>query len=303
METKNVWSPVSERNRRLTFGVDPAIHMGVEIGALNNPIIAPEFGICEYVDYTDAANLRKQHAALPDRVAGIVDVHHVWSGNGSLADIVGNGNRYDFAIASHVIEHVPNTLGWFRGIHEVLRAGGTFNLAIPDKRYTFDVNCPVSTIGQLIEADLLGYSKPSIRQMVDHCVHIAKIEPGDIWKNQIDPKGLAPYNGEFALWIAETQAKQIAQEGQYFDSHCWIYTPQSFLSLIRQAVLLERFDFEITNFLNTEPDEFEFFVSLRKSTDPASREALKMRQITAIDTFKRSIEHQQYRAALTAGHG
>ncbi|WP_369012339.1 methyltransferase domain-containing protein, partial [Escherichia coli] len=76
---------------------------------------------------------------MPERVAGIVDVTHVWTGSGSLAAIVGGAGLFDYAIASHVIEHVPNVLGWFRGIYEVLKPGAVFNLAVPDRRYTFDV--------------------------------------------------------------------------------------------------------------------------------------------------------------------
>lgn len=297
------WVPGSARNARLTAGVHPNQHRGIEIGALNNPIIRPEFGMCEYVDYTDLAGLREQHKGLPDRAAGIVPVNHVWSGSGSLAAIVGGPDPYDFAIASHVIEHVPNTLGWFRGIHEVLKPGGVFNLAIPDKRYTFDVNCPVSTIGQLIEADLLNYTRPSIRQMFDHCVRIARIEPGHIWAEQTNIRGLAPYNGDFAVWLAESQAIKIVEDGAYFDSHCWIYTPLSFLDLIRHAVQLGRFDFEILNFETTKPDEFEFFVSLMKPRVETDRESLKWRQIAAIDEKRRQVEHYQYRAELAASRG
>lgn len=288
------------RDDKLTFGISKDVHRGVEIGALNNPIISPASGRCEYVDYTDTAGLKEQHKGLPDRAAGIVDVNHIWRGSGSLADVVGGVERYDYAIASHVIEHVPNTLGWFRGILDTLKPGGIFNLAIPDKRYTFDVNCPVSTIGQVIEADLLNLSTPSVRQMFDHCVHIAKIEPGDIWKAPLDPGALPPFNGEYALWLAETQAKQIVEHGAYFDSHCWIYTPDSFLRILRQAALLNRFSFEIVQFFNTEPDQFEFFVSLRRPDHGASAEDLKMRQISAIDQYLSSLNTARWRAALAA---
>jgi len=288
------------RDEKLTRGFDKTRAQGVEIGALNNPMISPSTGRCKYVDYTDTAGLREQHKGLPDRAAGIVNVDYVWRGSGSLADVVGGAQQFDYAIASHVIEHVPNTLGWFRGILEALKPGAVFNLAIPDKRYTFDVNCQTSTIGQVIEADIYNFSVPTVRQMFDHCVHIAKIDPGDIWKRPIDPSTIPPFNGDFALWLAEAQAKQIAANEAYFDSHCWIYTPTSFLHILRQASLLSRFGYEVVDFSNTEPDQFEFFISLRRPLEGLSAEELKNRQVSEIDAHLRSLEVERWRASLAA---
>ena len=239
------------RLRKITRNIDQASHRGIEIGALDNPVLDPLSGIISFVDYTTTENLKQYHSSNPERASGIVDVHYIWTGSGSLAEAVGNKDCFDFAIASHVIEHVPNTLGWFRGILDVLKPGGHFNLALPDMRFTFDVNCQLSTIGQLIEADLCNFQVPSIRQMFDHTCGIAAIEPGAIWHQSVNTDTLPPYNGDFALWMAETQAKEIAANGKYYDTHCWIYTPQSFLKLLRAACLLERFGFEIAAFDDT----------------------------------------------------
>ncbi|WP_197093303.1 class I SAM-dependent methyltransferase [Methylobacterium aquaticum] len=284
----------------MTLGLPLENYRGLEIGALNNPIIPAGQGKMDYVDYTDCTGLKEQHRALPERVAGIVDVDYVWTGSGSLADVVGSRDVYDAIIASHVIEHVPNTLGWFRGVMDVLKPGGYFNLAIPDCRYTFDINCPVSTIGQMIEADMCNYRYPSIRQMFDHCVAIAKIEPGEIWRTPIDKSKVEPYNGEYALWLAESQAKSIFENGTYVDSHCWIYTPDSFLRLIRQASLLGRFEYELVNFHNTGQGEFEFFVSFMKPTEIIDAHDFKMRQCYAIDVRLNQLAEMRRLAKLAA---
>lgn len=44
----------------------------------------------------------------------------------------------DFAIASHVIEHLVNPLLFLSRVHRLLKTGGLFYLAIPDKRAFFD---------------------------------------------------------------------------------------------------------------------------------------------------------------------
>ncbi|MGW8788860.1 ATP-grasp domain-containing protein, partial [Heyndrickxia sporothermodurans] len=66
------------------------------------------------------------------------------------------------------------------------------------------------------------------------------------------------------------------------DSHCWFYTPSSFLELMEGAVLLERFDFLLTHIEPTLEGEFEFFVSLEKPGRAEAREKLKMQQFELI---------------------
>ncbi len=294
------WSPVTRRDAFLTRGTNPNTGRGLEIGALNNPIIPSGIGSIKYVDYTDTEGLRRQHAALPDRVAGIVNVDYVWRGSGSLAEVVGEVDAFDFVIASHVIEHVPNTLGWFRGICSVMKPGGVFNLAVPDKRYTFDLKCPLSTLAQLIEADMLNYQIPSVRQMFEHTFNIAKIEPGAIWLDNLNVDSLEKYNSDYAIYLAHDQASKIISEGTYIDSHCWFYTPSSFLELMEGAVLLERFDFLLTHIEPTLEGDFEFFVSLEKPQRVETREKLKMQQFGLIQDAKRLVAERQRRFSLAA---
>lgn len=294
------WSPVTRRDALLTRCTNPNVQRGLEIGALNNPIIPPGIGSIKYADYTDTNGLRKQHEALPDRSSGIVNVDYVWRGSGSLAEVVGEVDVFDYVIASHVIEHVPNTLGWLRGICSVMKPGGVFNLAIPDKRYTFDLKCPLSTLAELIEADMLNYQIPSVRQMFEHTFNIAKIEPGAIWRENVDIDKLDKYNSEYAIYLAHDQASKIINDGLYIDSHCWFYTPSSFLELIEGAVLLERFDFFLTHIEPTLEGEFEFFVSLEKPSRVETREKLKMQQFELVRNAKRLVAERQRRSSLAA---
>ncbi|MHC2107075.1 class I SAM-dependent methyltransferase [Methylobacterium sp. CM6246] len=294
------WSPVTRRDAFLTRGSNPNVQRGLEIGALNNPVIRPEVGSIKYVDYTDTDGLRRQHETLPNRVAGIVNVDYVWRGSGSLAEVVGEKDAFDYVIASHVIEHVPNTLGWFRGICSVMKPDGVFNLAIPDKRYTFDLKCPLSTLAELIEADMLNYQIPSVRQMFEHTFNIARIEPGAIWREDVNVDGLEKYNSEYAIYLAHAQAAQIINDGAYIDSHCWFYTPASFLELIEGAVLLERFDLLLTCIEPTFEGDFEFFVSFRKPERVEGREKLKMDQFELIQDAKRLVAERQRRFSLAA---
>ena len=57
----------------------------------------------------------------------------------------------DFVIASHVIEHLMNPLLFLQRVHRILRPSGSFYLAIPDKRSSFDRDRRRTTLLDLID--------------------------------------------------------------------------------------------------------------------------------------------------------
>ena len=207
------WVPSTQRERSLGANIDPRNQIGLEVGALHSPLIRPEYGEIRFVDFAPTETLKQKHIDHPERVASMVKVDYVWCGTGSLAEIIGKTEVFDYVIASHVIEHVPNLLGWLRGLCDVMKPNAVLNLAIPDKRFTFDVNCPISTMGQMIEADILGYARPSIRQMFDHCYYAKAIQPGAMWPEPLNYSEISPYSGEIAPFLAMDQAKEIHETG------------------------------------------------------------------------------------------
>ena len=253
---------------------------GLEIGALDNPTSLPSNVEVQYVDYAATETLQQHPHEETVRRTSIVRVDHVWPGSGSLAEVCGRAD-YDFVIASHVIEHVPNVLGWFQGIFDALRPGGVFNLAIPDRRYTFDINRKESTLGEMVEAHLQGYTRPSIRQVFDHTFDAAAVDPGEPWRADFDPAATQRYSGSLALALAFDQSKAALTQGRYFDSHCWIFTPSSFLDRVEGAIELALFPFVINHFTPTVAGSFEFFVSLRKDSDLIGAE-LRDRQLATV---------------------
>ncbi|MPW20588.1 methyltransferase domain-containing protein [Paraburkholderia sp. CNPSo 3157] len=66
----------------------------------------------------------------------IVETDAIW-GKRTLAETL--KRPVDFIVASHVIEHVPDLITWLRELSHALRPGGQVRLAIPDKRFTFDL--------------------------------------------------------------------------------------------------------------------------------------------------------------------
>ncbi|MBB2963484.1 hypothetical protein [Methylobacterium sp. R2-1] len=276
------------RLARLTHDVPLPVAQGLEFGPADNPTALPEGIRVAYVDHAVDAQ-----ASL----AGAVPIDHAWTGSGSLAAVLGR-EGLDFAIAAQVAQYVPNLLGWFRGIHAVLRPGGVLNLSLPDRRFMFDAGRADSTIAELTEADLLNYDRPSPRQIFAHTYQALAIEPKEIWAGE-DP-GRAPRRcGEAALALAYEQASEALASGRYQDCHCWVFTPLSFLDAVEAAARLGLFPFVLNRIAATEPDQFEFYVSMRRDgeTDP---QALRSMQEGAIAHLRQILERQQRTATLLA---
>ena len=292
------YQAVTRREILLTAQINPATQKGIEIGALHNPIVRQLYGDVRFVDYMDTEQLRAKFINHPDWVAGMVEVDYVWSGAGSLREVIGTGELFDWVIASHVMEHVPNMLGWLRAISEILQPGGVLNLAIPDRRFTFDIRCPESTLGQLVEADLLNYRYPSIHQMFDNCYYAKAIDPGGLWREKIDVNMLPRFSGEIAVPLACAQAMRILNSGEYFDSHCWIVTPLSFLGLMEGVVELGLITLIPTAFHPTEIDEFEFFASFSRPDPRTTPDEVRTEQVSALRRMRADLEERMRRAKL-----
>jgi 2-polyprenyl-3-methyl-5-hydroxy-6-metoxy-1,4-benzoquinol methylase len=144
-------SYLEERRTWIIGSLDVATKRGLEIGALNNPLISKNEGNVEYVDYGSTGVLRTQHASSATiKASDIVDVDYIWR-DLPLVDCIQDFHPYDHVVAAHVIEHVPDLIGWLLDLHGVLKHGGLLGLAIPDRRHTFDFFRNESTVGEMLE--------------------------------------------------------------------------------------------------------------------------------------------------------
>lgn len=57
----------------------------------------------------------------------------------------------DFVIANHFLEHCQNPIGAMINMLRVLKNGGVLCLAIPDKRFTFDFDCPSTSLEHIMK--------------------------------------------------------------------------------------------------------------------------------------------------------
>lgn len=118
---------------------------GIEIGALHSPIAVTPPVRVQYVDRMTVAELRRQYPELdawPLVEPDILD-------NGERLERIGDGTQ-DFVIASHFLEHCQDPIGTVKSMLRVVKPGGVLFLAVPDKRYTFDRQRPVTPLDHVI---------------------------------------------------------------------------------------------------------------------------------------------------------
>ncbi len=142
---------------------------GVEIGALHSPTPVAR-GV--HVRYVDRLSRAEQRAALGElREYPFVEVDLI--DDGETLDSIDDASL-DFIIASHVLEHCENPLGTIRNHLRKLRVGGHLFYALPDKRFCFDSERPITPFSHLVEDDRDG---PEASRR-DHYLEYARLVDG-----------------------------------------------------------------------------------------------------------------------------
>lgn len=165
---------------------------GQEIGALNKPQALPRTARACYVDHLPLAELRAHYPNL----RRLVPVHVV--DDGESLRTVADGSQ-DFLIANHFLEHTQNPIGTVRRFLEVLRPGGILFLAVPDKRGTFDVDRPLTTLEHLRRDDAEGPAW-SYLDHVPEFVHLAVKARGAEAEAMVEHFVRTNYSIHFHVW-------------------------------------------------------------------------------------------------------
>lgn len=260
---RNEQRPLMTRGTWLRRGLDLSAMSGLEIGALSRPTISKAEANIQYVDYDTREHLYEKYAADPDVVVeDLVDVDFIWTG-GSLRKVLGDIG-VDFIIASHVAEHVPNLLGWLSALREALTPQGRIRLVIPDRRFTFDLLRSETSLAELLDASVNECLTPTTRQILDFMLNGRVVDCVAAWDGTLVPDSLARVaSPEHALHTARV----IAASGDYLDTHCWVFTPSSFVELMADAARLGLLGLRCVQLMQTHRNGLEFCVELTRSDD------------------------------------
>jgi len=233
---------------------------GLEFGPLDRPIMPKREGFrVEIVDYLSTAELRAHYGGSEERgvdAAAIEEVDHVTGGR-SILEVIDEAGAYEWIVASHVIEHIPDPLTFLADAATLLSPTGRLVLVIPDKRYCFDVFGELTSAGQWVDAHRERRTGPTPGQVVDYLARVASVDGGIAW-GQIPGVEPIPLYGPSEM----RDGHRRASDGDTFggEIHCWRFIPASFRLLMADLQALGQVRLGVVEMHDTVG--VEFFVTL-----------------------------------------
>jgi SAM-dependent methyltransferase len=213
----------------------------LEVGPGYRPLVPKREGWNSYsIDHAARDELVKKYASHGQPIHQIEEVDFLWR-DGPIETAVPREmwGSFDACIASHLIEHIPNPIGFYLSMSMLLAPKGSLLLIVPDKRYIFDFFKPLSTTSQLIDAFKHKRVRHTKATAFDNVNTNCRLENGVAWNDAADLAGIHFVSGK---GISEGyQAYEHTDEAAisaYVDFHGWTYTPASFaLSVLETNAL------------------------------------------------------------------
>lgn len=168
---------------------------GIEIGALHNPLAVSTNTSVKYVDRMSKDELRKQYPELNGQ--NLVDVDIIDNGE-TLSTIM--DSTQDFVIANHFLEHCQNPLLTIKNMLRVVKTGGVVYLAVPDKRYTFDIDRPVTKFEHIEKDYINGAESSTFAHFEEWVEYVDKIKDPKTKKDRIKFLIDMDYSIHFHVW-------------------------------------------------------------------------------------------------------
>jgi SAM-dependent methyltransferase len=202
-----------ERARR-RFAAELIKGAGIEIGALHNPFPVPADARVSFVDRLCTSRLREEYPELADRP--LVDVDSVDDGE-ALATIA--DDTLDFVVASHFLEHCEDPIGALKAHLRVLRRGGVWLVALPDRRHGVDRGRDPTSLEHLLGDHEHGGARSRAEHYNDW-VRLVDVPLGNVDPREVERHAAEllrrRYSIHFHCWTADEFSEQLRQVLHHF---------------------------------------------------------------------------------------
>ena len=232
---------------------------GVEIGASHAPIAPKRAGYDVHViDHATREELLEKYKDEDVKLENVEDVDFVWKGE-TYAELIGKRHYYDWIIASHVIEHVPNLVGFINSCDEILNETGVLSLAVPDVRFCFDHFRPISGLSKVVDAHYQNHTVHTPGSVVEFNLNLVKRDDVPGWGENtlLEDRYSFTNSREKVLEYLE----KSVNGGAYLDCHAWCFTPHSFRLIMSDLYDLGLIKMREVGFFPSEGCEFQIALS------------------------------------------
>ncbi|MGC2238975.1 MAG: methyltransferase domain-containing protein [Pyrinomonadaceae bacterium] len=255
---------------------------GAEIGASHAPIAPKKSGYnVDIIDHATREELIEKYKDDNVNLDNIEEVDFVWSGE-DYSELTGKTGFYDWIIASHVIEHVPNLIGFLNSCDKILKETGVLSLAIPDARFCFDHFRPLTGLSKVLDAH---YQNPKVHtpgSIVEYNLNLV------LKDNFLDWGENALLKEEYSFSASREEVLNALEKSlenkEYVDCHAWCFTPHSFRLMIHDLYELGFIKLQEVDFFESEG--CEFFIALGRNGKGNNLSRLEMLQAVNIEILK-----------------
>ncbi|WP_050024125.1 methyltransferase domain-containing protein [Verrucomicrobium sp. BvORR034] len=138
---------------------------GLEIGALHRPTPTADGVVTKYYDYLSAED---NLARCPELAADGNELVHVdYVGDGEKLELIPD-DSLDHLIANHMLEHCQDVISTLKVFMSKLKQGGHLFITLPDKRYSFDFNRPITPYEHLVK----DHQEGPAQSLYDHYLDV-----------------------------------------------------------------------------------------------------------------------------------
>jgi SAM-dependent methyltransferase len=235
--------------------IDVKNQKGLEIGAFDLPFVTRDVGRVEFADHFSTAELKQAANRTPGHSPDFVEgVDHVLT----CTPLRSLASDYGWIAAAHVVEHAPDLIGWVQVIGDRLSPNGLLFCVVPDSRYTFDLNRPLSSLGKIIQDHADTREAPTFRDVFDAFYYFQPVSAAQVWQGDV-VADIRFHNDFDAAW-----SQAVKTYESYVDAHCNTFIPGSFAEIVSALSRKGLIPFELEEIGDTEPGGIDFYAVLRK---------------------------------------
>lgn len=230
----------------------------LEIGPFTRPLV--KGSNVKYADTYDTDTLRHRATNFGMNPDDVCDVHYVIP-EMSLTAIK---DKFDIVVTSHNIEHQPNFVKHLNEVYDLLNPGGKFCLVVPDHRFCFDANMPLTNIGDILDAYYSNRKLHTLKNLVQHYTYKVHNDAKEHWQ-YYNSNTRSLYQPTDAIKVMNTLINYAnADKEFYLDAHAWYFTPWNFSDIVNCLMKLELIKFDRILCNGTVENNQEFTVILEK---------------------------------------
>ncbi len=260
---------------------DPSSRI-LEFGPLNRPIAEkkkyPNSFTCDIRSTEDVKKLYSGNDYLtttgiyvdPETIVPVDYVAH-----GSSTETFEGEERFDYVIASHVLEHVDDLIFTLRDIGNLLKPGGVFCVVYPDRRYCFDHFRTSASFRDAYRVFRNGTAENSAMVLDFFYSVIPENDPDVFWENRDLIRGHLP---KAPFTYALDRYEKAVQGVRMDDIHYWPFTDMDFLKFLYDCTRAGLLPFRCMDFRPCIRGDQQFMLALAYDpsvcSDPLDAEAV-----------------------------